>query len=67
MYKKIVNKLGKYDVEFGPSEVGLWSKFAFNRYNTDIVKNFHLKQRLHGKRQSITKHDKQIESEIKYI
>ena len=64
MYKKkIVNKLGKYDVEFGPSEdYDLWSKFAFNRYNADIVKNFHLKQRLHGKRQSITKHDKQIES-----
>ena len=58
--KKVVEKLGYYNTEYGPSEdYDLWTKFALNRYEAAIVPEFHLLQREHDARQSIISSDKQ--------
>ena len=64
MYKKaVVQQLGGYDVQFGPSEdYNLWAKFALGRYEAAIVPKFHLLQREHDNRQSILFNDKQIKA-----
>jgi len=61
MYKKdVVEKLGYYNTEYGPSEdYDLWAKFALNRYEAAVASRFHLLQREHDDRQSISSGDKQ--------
>ena len=61
MYKKdVVEKLGYYNTQYGLSEdYDLWAKFALNRYEAAIVSKFHLLQREHDDRQSISSGGKQ--------
>ena len=55
--------LGLYEPKYSPAEdYQLWSKFALNKQQAQVIPQFHLLQRIHGQRQSILGREKQWSS-----